>query len=327
MLDYCIIGSGISGSTISNYLRKKFSVKVYDKARGVGGRSSFKRYKGKIGFDHGLQYLSPRSKEFKTFTNKLIKKRVLKHWKGNHQFLNEKVKRDKKHIKLIGVKGNNDISKFLLKNINCNFQSELSEIKRQKDYWHLRFKDNKHIHSKNLILTIPFPQAKKLISKFVKTNLFNNKVVMNSSLTVLLMTNKTGNKASSFFTNDKVLGWVSNENSKKRFNCNRDLWVLQSTFEYGKKHTDNYKNKKKIYTNILINKFKKLTNIKIKKIYFSHIHGWKYSSNSKPLSLQSYWDKKIGLGICGDWFGGPRLENGWLSANNLYKEIRRNSLK
>ncbi len=327
MLDFCIIGSGISGSTIANHLQKKYSVSVHDKARGVGGRSSFKRFKGKIGFDHGLQYLSPRSKEFRSFTNKLIKKRVLKYWKGNHEFLNERVKRNKRHIKLVGVKGNNDISKFLLKNINCNFQSELSEIKRQKDYWDLKFKDKKHIYSKNLILTIPFPQAKKLTSKFTKSKLFKNKVIMNSSLTVLLMTNKTGNEASSFFTNDKVLGWVSNENSKKRFNCNRDLWVLQSTFEYGKKHTDNYKNKKKFYTNILINRFKKLTNIKIKKIYFSHIHGWKYSSNSKPLSLQSYWDKKIGLGICGDWFGGPRLENGWLSANNLYKEIRRNSLK
>ena len=106
MLDFCIIGSGISGSTIAHYLKKKYSINVHDKARGVGGRSSFKRYKGKIGFDHGLQYLSPRSKEFKSFTNKLIKKKVLKHWGGNHVFLNQKVKKDKKHIKLIGVKGN-----------------------------------------------------------------------------------------------------------------------------------------------------------------------------------------------------------------------------
>ena len=88
MLDFCIIGSGISGSTIANNLKKKYLVRVFDKARGVGGRSSFKRYKGKIGFDHGLQYLSPRSKEFKSFTKKLIKKKVLKHWKGNHEFLN-----------------------------------------------------------------------------------------------------------------------------------------------------------------------------------------------------------------------------------------------
>ena len=322
MLDFCIIGSGISGSTIAYHLQKKYFIKVFDKARGIGGRSSFKRYRNKVGFDHGLQYLSPRSKEFKSFTNKLIKKRVLKHWRGNHKFLNETVKRDKKHVKLIGVKGNNDISKFLLKNINCNFQSELTEIKREKSYWHLKFKDNKDVYSKNLIITIPFPQAKKLTSRFVKTKLFKNKVIMNSSITVLLITNKTGNEASSFFTNDKVLGWVSKENSKKRFYYNKDLWVLQSTFEYGKKHTNNYRAKKKYYTNVLINKFKKITKIKIDKIYFTHIHGWKYSSNSKPLKIQSYWDKKISLGICGDWFGGPRLENGWLSAKDLYNKIK-----
>ena len=322
MLDFCIIGSGISGSTIANCLNKKYKLLLYDKAKGAGGRSSFKRYKGNIGFDHGLQYLSPRSKEFKSFTNSLIKKRVIKHWKGNHKFLNERVRRDKKHIKLIGFKGNNDISKYLLKDIDCKFQSELIGIKRHKDCWYLKFKDNSFIFSKNLIITAPFPQSKKLTSRFVKTKLFNNKVTMNASITVLLMTNKTGNKFSSFFTNDADLGWVSYENSKKRFKFDKDLWVLQSTFEYGKKHTDNYRNKKKYFTNYLINKFTKLTKIKIKKIYFTHIHGWKYSSNSKPLNIQSYWDKKIGLGLCGDWFGGPRLENGWLSAKDLYNKIK-----
>ena len=321
MIDYAVIGSGISGATISYKLRKKFSIKVFEKAKGAGGRSSFKRYKGKVGFDHGLQYLSPRSKDFKSFTNKLVKKKVIKLWKGNHEFLNERVKRDIKHVKLIGVSGNNDISKHLLKSIDCNFQSELSEIKRKKNFWFLKFKDKSTTYAKNLIITAPFPQVKRLASNFVKTKLFKNKVKMNSSLTVLLMTNKTGSNVSSFFTNDNILGWISNENSKKRFKFNRDLWVLQSTYEYGSKHTDNYKNKKKFYTNILVRKFKKLTKLKIKKIYFSHIHGWKYSSNSKPLKILSYWDKKKGLGICGDWFGGPRLENGWLSANNLYNKI------
>ena len=78
MLDFCIIGSGISGSTIANSLNKKYSVEVYDKARGYGGRSSFKKYKDKVGFDHGLQYISPKSINFKTFTNQLIKKKSFK---------------------------------------------------------------------------------------------------------------------------------------------------------------------------------------------------------------------------------------------------------
>ena len=39
MKDFCIIGSGISGATIVNILSKKYSLDVYDKARGVGGEN------------------------------------------------------------------------------------------------------------------------------------------------------------------------------------------------------------------------------------------------------------------------------------------------
>jgi renalase len=93
MKDFCVIGSGISGSTIANLLNKKYSVDLYDKARGPGGRSSFKRLKDKIGFDHGTQYISPKSEKFKKFVNQLIKKKVLKKWGGRHLFLNTQKKR------------------------------------------------------------------------------------------------------------------------------------------------------------------------------------------------------------------------------------------
>ena len=43
MSSFCVIGSGISGATIANLLSKKYSVDLFDKARGPGGRSSFKR--------------------------------------------------------------------------------------------------------------------------------------------------------------------------------------------------------------------------------------------------------------------------------------------
>ena len=77
MSNICIIGSGISGATIANLLSKKHSVVLFDKARGPGGRASFKRIKDKIGFDHGTQYISPKTKEFKNFTKILIKKKIL----------------------------------------------------------------------------------------------------------------------------------------------------------------------------------------------------------------------------------------------------------
>ena len=104
MSSYCVIGSGISGSTIANLLNKKYQINLYDKGRGPGGRASFKRIKGKIGFDHGTQYISPKTKEFKRFTNSLIKKKILKIWRGNHIFLNSKKKRRTKNTSKLLVK-------------------------------------------------------------------------------------------------------------------------------------------------------------------------------------------------------------------------------
>ena len=76
MKDFCIIGSGNSGATIANALRKKYSLDVYDKARGVGGRSSNKKLNMKESFDHGVQYISPKSIEFKKFIKDLIRKKI-----------------------------------------------------------------------------------------------------------------------------------------------------------------------------------------------------------------------------------------------------------
>ena len=45
MIDFCVLGSGISGSIIANILSKKYSVCVLDKAKGIGGRSSNKKLK------------------------------------------------------------------------------------------------------------------------------------------------------------------------------------------------------------------------------------------------------------------------------------------
>ena len=74
MLDFCVIGSGVSGSTIAYLLSKKYNVEIFDKARGVGGRASNKRFIKNLSFDHGVQYISPKSREFKNFIKLLYKK-------------------------------------------------------------------------------------------------------------------------------------------------------------------------------------------------------------------------------------------------------------
>ena len=321
MSDYCVIGSGISGATIANLLNKKFQVSLFDKGRGPGGRASFKRIKGQIGFDHGTQYFSPKTIEFKKFTNRLIKIKILKKWSGNHIFLNSKKKENKKHIKIIGKKGNNDICKFLLKKVKCFYQSEVKKIYYKNKLWFLLFTDGKIRTYKGVILTCPFPQLKKLSEKFINNTFIKRKLKMDANITVMIAIKKNKKSPSSFLFDDPVLGWAGNENTKKRFKSKYDLWTLQSTFKWANKNINKNKKNLKKNSKILIDKFFKLTKIKKTKVIYSINHGWKYSSNSKPLKIRSYWDPQKKIGVCADWFIGPRLESGWISAHDLFKKI------
>jgi renalase len=323
MSSYCVIGSGISGATIANLLSKKNSVDLFDKARGPGGRASFKRLDKIRGFDHGTQYISPKSAPFKKFIKELIKKKILKNWSGKHLFLNTKKKENKNHIKIIGRKGNNDISKYLLRNISCYFEKELKKINYKQKKWILTFSDGKKRIYDKLILTCPYTQLSKLSNKFIKDFFIKNKVKMDANITVMIVTKKTKTNISSYLFDDKILGWAAKENSKKRFKNGQDLWTLQSTYSWANKKINKNRENKDLNSKILINKFFKLTGIKKTKVLFSLNHGWKYSSNSKPINLKSYWNSSLNLGICADWFVGPRLEAGWISANDLYKKIIR----
>ena len=321
MSTYCVIGSGISGATIANLLSKKHSVDLFDKARGPGGRASFKRLDKLKGFDHGTQYISPKSSSFKNFVQKLIKKKVLKTWDGKHLFLNKIKKENKNHLKIIGKLGNNDISKYLLKDINCNFKTELKKMDYKEKKWVLTFSDGtKKIYEK-LILTCPFAQLSKISKKFIKNPFIKKKVKMDANITVMIVTKKIKTNISSYLFDDKILGWVAKENTKKRFKSSKDLWTLQSTYNWANKKINKNRENKDLNSKILIEQFFKLTGIKKTKVLFSLNHGWKYSSNSKPLKIKSFWDSSINLGVCADWFVGPRLEAGWISANDLYKKI------
>ncbi len=320
MLDFCIIGSGIAGSTIANLLSKKYSVHVFDKARGPGGRSSNKRFKHNLSFDHGVQYISPKSKLFKKYINKLYRKKILKNWDDNHlDFTFEKKIFSSKYI---GRRANNDLVKYNLKNIKQSFASPIERINFKKYFWEITMKNKSKHQFKSLIITCPFPQLKKLAKQYLDKKILKLKVQMQPNITVMIaFKNQKNLPISSIKFNDDILAWAANENSKKRFKSNINLWTLQATLKWSKKTINKYKTDKSIM-NQLISRFIKLSGFKKNKMIFKKIHGWKYSYNYEKTPYLSIWDKKINLGVCGDWFNGPKVENAWLSANDLARKIK-----
>ena len=181
----------------------------------------------------------------------------------------------------------------------------------------------KYLQSKSIILTCPYPQLKKLAFKFLNKKIFNLKINMHPNITTMLaFKSKKEIPVSSIKFKDDILGWAANENSKKRFKSSLSLWTLQSTVKWAKKTIKHYKKNRKV-ENAMISKFLSSTGFKKNSIIFKKTHGWKYSYNYQQTFMKSYWDKNKKIGVCADWFIGPKVESAWLSANDLAKKIEK----
>lgn len=325
MIDFCVLGSGLSGSTIASLLSNKYSIQIIEKAKGIGGRTSNKKMGSSISFDHGLQYYSSKNKKFKKNLNKLIQKDILKQWEGDHIDFTFKKNTDSR--KVIGVKGNNDFNKYLLRNIKKNLGEEITNIVFRKTYWEIVSKDKK-FKAKNIIITFPFEQTKKLAKKYLSKSFLNLKVKMTPNITLLLK-QKTRYKIpiSSIKFNNKIIAWAANENSKKRFSSSENYWTIQTAENYSKKIINKYKKKKNYYSRQITKEFAHVLGVDYKTFKVFKIHGWKYSSNNIKTRKECYWDSRLRIGLCGDWFIGPKADSAWLSANNLYIQIKKNPPK
>ena len=142
MNNIAILGAGFSTSTLCYYLNEK-DIKVFEKARGPGGRSSTRKVDDIGVFDHGLQYISPKDKKFSEF---LKLNKSVKRWDGDFVEIDGKVSILPPSEKLIGITGNND---FVKSNINldqCHFKTRIEKIEYQNDHWKLiDDSSNKHL--------------------------------------------------------------------------------------------------------------------------------------------------------------------------------------
>ena len=321
MKDFCIIGSGIAGSTIASLLSKKYSIEVFDKARGPGGRSSNRRYKDNQSFDHGLQYIVPRSNAFTKFIRDLKRKKIIKAWPGNHLDFNFEKKNEV--IKYIGTKGNNDICKYLIKKIKVSFLSEVTNIEFNSNFWTITLNNKNKVFFKNIILTCPFPQLKKLGFKYLNKKILDFRPKMLPNITLMVAyKNYKEMPISTIKFNDSVLAWAANENTKKRFKSRLNLWTIQTNTEYSKSIINLYKDNKKKYQSEIIKRFENLTGFKSNRVVSVNLHGWKYAYSDQPSSnLKSVWINGFNLGVCGDWLLGAKAEDAWLSAQNLFKKL------
>ena len=316
MKNIAIIGTGFSAATLGYFLKNDLD--FYEKSRGVGGRCSTRRVDNVGLFDHGLQYVKSENSEFKKFLSDYTI------WQGNFKiFKNDQLKDDSNKERIINENGNNLLVKNLFKNKRVFVNKELKSLEKKNDCFQLNFKDSTQENYKTVIITAPYQQAYNLTKQFTESFFSKFDYSMQPNLTLMVALNKSLklNLSAISFEDDDVLGFVANENTKKKALINKDLelWTIQSSLKYATKNIYEYRNNKENLADEMLKSLSVKLKVDIKKdnIQYSDIHGWRYAYGNKSDAANCYWNEDLRLGICGDWFSGRNAESAFINAKKL----------
>ena len=314
-----VIGAGMAGLTAAKILSQKgFSVDVFDKGRGVGGRMSSRRTKWGY-LDHGCQYFTlkdPLFKEFLQEYDSLItvwKGRFFTWLEGNFQRITEE-----KYRYLPTVRMNN-LCRQMASEANIALQTPIVSLTRENEQWIL-IDDQSSCYGGYdwVIVTAPPRQTYDLIKNHsqIAEEVAAFEMYPCYSL-MLVMAEERDFGFEGIQLQHPILGWIGVNSSKPERETQLSL-VIQSNFDWA---LMNLEGDRTLIAEIMKKETKEVLSWDLEGILYESLHLWRYAL-PKSANLQGYYlDGEKKLAICGDWCLSGKVESAFLSAYSLVRSI------
>lgn len=308
-----IIGAGIAGLSCANHLAKQGrQATVFEKSKGVGGRTSTRRVEPNLSFDHGAQYFTARNPILQSLVKVWETNGIVSEWKGRIVKINNKEVSNTEVIpRYVGTPGMTAMAAELAKNTEIKKETKIMEVKHSSNQWMLRDEAGiSHNGFDALIVALPAPQTAEL--------LFNQPVGKIAASTPMApcwavlvgFEKKIEVPWDGAFIHDSALSWVARNSSKPGRDATKDCWVLHANAEWSAKNLED--SPESVISNLL-ESFTNAIRRNIPTPYYKTAHRWKYSIGSSFINQTELHDESIGLAICGDWMNGGRIEGAFLS--------------
>jgi predicted NAD/FAD-dependent oxidoreductase len=295
------------------------SVTVFDKGRGPGGRTSTRR--AVTTFDHGAQYFTARAPAFQVEVARLMACGVVAEWTprvvaferpGSAPEAAADVRR------FVGVPGMNAIAQALAASADVRVNVTVTAIHRRSDGWRLESSTGDIAGVFDVVvLTAPPVQTAALLGTH---RLADQVAAAEMAPCWAAMVSWAGAIDAAFdaaFVNDGPLSWVARDGSKPG-RPHPHGWVLHASPQWSTAHLELAP---EAVLPQLLAAFEAVVGRPVPAPEFSAAHRWRYASILRPLDETHLWDASTGVGIAGDWCGGPRVEGAWLSGSALARAI------
>ena len=157
-----IVGAGMSGLLAANKLQEAgWRVTVLDKGRGVGGRMATRRFGGGS-FDHGAQFFTARSDEFKAMVEDWQKAGAAREWSRGFADAGGNPNEDG-HPRYRGAEGMTSVPKHLARGLDVRTGEKVVRADEDGGAWRLETESGAVATGDALIVTAPVPQALQIV--------------------------------------------------------------------------------------------------------------------------------------------------------------------
>jgi len=318
-----IIGAGISGLTAAMNLGESADITLYEKSRGAGGRVCT-RYTDSYNFDHGAQFFTARTPQFKQFLKPLIEAGIIDNWNArfievrDNTIINRRQWNDD-HPHYVGVPTMSSIGQHLAKNLNIKLNTEVSIRKSTMGWEVISFDGKVSGHYDWVISTIPAEQSLRLLPGYFAHYEALKQKKMLGCYSLMLGFDEAldlGWDAAQLSGTD--ISWIS-VNSSKPGRPNDYSLLVHSTNNWAEHHLDDDMDTVKQH---LCSQVVGIIGQNVYSAKHVGLHRWRYANIPRQDKNTLFIDPASKLAACGDWCKKGRIEAAFRSGFDLANEIR-----
>lgn len=315
-----IIGAGIAGLSCANSLQGAgFVVTIFDKSRGPSGRMSTRRGDG-WQCDHGAQYFTARHADFRAEVARWQAAGVAAPWQPRLSVIGGLAEHqpDAGLERFVGTPRMTAPARLLADGLDLRLAATVSGLTRNAEGWRLDTGEAGQLPEcyAAVLLAVPAPQAAPLLQPVAAdlASLAAGTLMRGSWALMLRYDNPLALPFDAAFVNRGPLRWLARDSSKPG-RLGAETWLLHATAEWSEAHLEA---PPEAVAEALLAAFAEIGG---PAPAAWSAHRWRYADTASALDRECAWDARLGLGLCGDWLNGGKVEGAWLSGRALGRRV------
>ncbi len=311
-----MIGAGIAGLSCAAALQLAgINVSVFEKSRGAAGRMNTRRGDG-WQCDHGAQYFTARHPDFRAEVDRWLQAGAAAPWTPRLQVLGGAAGHaaDPTVERFVGLPRMTAPARLLAESLALSMHCTIVRMQRRTDGWHLKSAELGWLDQRfdAVLLAIPAPQVVPLLQQACpQLAALSASVIMRGRWALMMRFHvHVELPFDAAFVNEGALRWIARDSSKPGRN-GPETWLLHASAEWSEAHMELDGD---AVAAELLHAFRALGGPAPDTCT---AHRWRYADTEPVLDQGCAWHSGDGLGLCGDWLNGGKVEGAWRSGRLL----------